>query len=169
MRISASQVGTLSGIGLAVIGVGALVPRVLGWVLIVTGVLLFLLPPGVFALQRRRCLGFWWRTRLHARRTPGVSASLGLVVVRAAPTSSRDLRFATNRQERQFISTGDENPPPVAISFRAPMQHLVSTPMTDVRHCGRRVLRVEQFHESGFVISQQLPGVEIEAEIAYED
>jgi hypothetical protein len=98
-----------------------------------------------------------------------MTASLEAVVIPGMATSSRDIRFTTDEQTKRFIDTGDRNPPPVGIRFTRPSEQIVNHPPSEVRACGRLILRVEEFHQHGIVIGAQLPGVDVDAEISYRE
>jgi hypothetical protein len=145
------------------LGIGGFTNGAIGLALIAGGLVWWFA-----SLLNWRCIKFTWsRLAYRARPSGRVSGSLDAVVIPGTPTSGRDLRFATDTTAKRFIDTGKANPPPVGLRFQEPAEQLVTQTPTEVRTCGRLILRVEEFHEHGFVVGAQLPGVDVAAEFSY--
>jgi hypothetical protein len=155
--------GALALVGLG-LTVGGFTNRSAGLALILLGILWWLV-----SVLKVRCIKFAWSRLVYRLRVrAGVHGALEAVVIPGSATGSRDLRFTTDTQEKRFIDTGERNTAPVGLRFLEPCQQLVTHVPSEVRTCGRLVLRIEEFHEHGFIIGSQLPGVDVAAEVSYQ-
>jgi hypothetical protein len=110
-----------------------------------------------------------YRWKRHVWKTGrSLKDELLAIAVPSHETDEHDLGFTTpERGKRMFVPTADENPPPIGLRFVEPVEQNITHAPADVMCCGRRVLRVEQFHSNGFTIGDYLPGVEIHAEVTF--
>jgi hypothetical protein len=105
------------------------------------------------------------RYKLHAH-TPGLRGSLGAVLLDGGSLSEHALMFTTNADQRRVVKTDRA---PIGISFVTPVEQEISSSQVPcrVKKAGLTILRLDRFIDHGIVISKQLPGIEIRAEVSY--
>ena len=108
-----------------------------------------------------------WRTARHYRKNPPGAYVTG-VSNPVSATGSRDFMFSTNREDRRVIPTDIR---PAALRMRVPVADtiLASSLPYRVRRYGKTVFEVREFLSTGFVISDQSPGLMVQGEIFYSE
>ncbi len=108
-----------------------------------------------------------WRAARHYRKNPPGAYVTG-VSNPVSATGSRDFMFSTNREDRRVIPTDIR---PAALRMRVPVADtiLASSLPYRVRRYGKTVFEVREFLPTGFVISDQSPGLMVQGEIFYSE
>lgn len=112
---------------------------------------------------------FWLRHVRRRRLKQGTIDALGFVARACpqSPTGSPAIAFQTTEAERLEVSTLSH---PVGVSFHEPIEQDVGSRDVPCRlkKAGLTIFRVERFTDSGFVITEQRPGIFVRGDVSYQ-